>query len=80
MTPQKAIENLTKLRRFYENGESTVAASESADRKDALTFGIQAIAIQDDLVKALEGVIRVADRQTDEFAFARAALAKAATL
>lgn len=31
----------------------------------------------DDLVKALEGVIRIADRATDEFDAARAALAKA---
>lgn len=40
-------------------------------------FLTRAYNAHDDLVKALEGVIRVADRQTDEFAFARAALAKA---
>lgn len=33
--------------------------------------------VVNDLVKALEGVIRVADRKTDEFDVARAALAKA---
>ena len=37
----------------------------------------RAEAIRDELVAALEGVIRVADRKTDEFDAARAALAKA---
>lgn len=37
----------------------------------------QLIAAAPDLLKALEGVLRVADRQTDEFDAARAAIKKA---
>jgi hypothetical protein len=41
------------------------------------TYDERAEAIRDELIAALEGVIRVADRKTDEFDAARAALAKA---
>lgn len=47
-------------------------------RKDAnAEFIVRACNVHDDLVAALEGVIRIADRKTVEFDAAHAALAKA---
>lgn len=51
-----------------------------AQARNVIEMAVQDIAHlaaqRNELVKALEGVIRVADRKTDEFDAARAALAK----
>lgn len=47
------------------------------ERIEAMERIVKTWNVHDDLIKALQGVIRVADRDTDEFHAARAALAKA---
>lgn len=53
-------------------GDTYIEAATRNEREDALL-----IAAAPDLLEALQAVVRVADRQTDEFDMARAAIRKA---
>lgn len=53
------------------------ALNGSRDRDERIEADARLIAAAPDLLAALQGVLRVADRATDEFDAARAAIAKA---
>ncbi len=72
-TGQKTVDDVMNGSCFS-NPEGRSAAVESNERQLADAY-LRAAA--PDLLAALQGVLRVADRQTDEFDAARAAIAKA---
>jgi len=74
VAPSKQIERYPKL---YPGETDPARIADLADADDCTEADAQLIAAAPDLLEALKGIIAVADRKTDEFDRAKAAIAKA---
>ena len=73
-------EALRRLHQFAEDQIGRATAAEAALQLTKATHALKIAAVEaqrDALLEALKGVLRVADRKTDEFDAARAAIKKA---